>query len=231
MIKTRANFKYFNPYKTAEEAIEELDNHFGIYDKITKANAELQDPKFAMGVVNKNETFEEFYTRFTSTIAPLKLSEAVRIINLTRLLTTRLRYRLTGMVYKNFRDIVEFVRKLDMDLRLVDNTTTRNDKKDNKKGQSSGGGGGSNQDSRPPNSRNNSKTTSRRGYTYPQQLMDRLRKEERCFKCLKPGHRSGDNDAPCKNADPLNKEQVEVMLKTAGIEFSEDESPEPEPKN
>lgn len=124
-----------------------------------------------MGAVNKDETFEEFYTRFTATIAPLEHSEAVKINNLTRLLTTRLRYRLTGIAYKNFRDIVEFVRKLDMDLRLVDNTTTRNDNKKDKfgkKGQINGGGNGggngsSNRDGRPFYSRNNS---TRRGYTY-----------------------------------------------------------------
>lgn len=41
MIKTRADFKYSHLYDTADKAIQELDNHFGTYDKIIKSNAEL----------------------------------------------------------------------------------------------------------------------------------------------------------------------------------------------
>ena len=41
MIKTRANIRNENPYQIAEEYIEDLDNHFGTYDKISKANVKL----------------------------------------------------------------------------------------------------------------------------------------------------------------------------------------------
>ena len=82
MIKTRAKPKSDNPYLYADEVISDLDNHFGTYDRVAEANAKLQDPKFGMGVRDKNETFEEFYTRFDSTITPLDYGEAVKMSTL-----------------------------------------------------------------------------------------------------------------------------------------------------
>ena len=231
VIKTRANMRSENPYQTAEEVIDDLENHFGTYDKIGQANAKIQDPKFAMGVKNKSETFEEFYTRFTSAVAPLNLSEAMKITYLTQYITTRLQYRLTGLKYKSFRDLVEFLRSLDMDLRIVDSKTRKEEapKKGANQNRPSSSG-----NPRPSSSRNNTGSKVPRGYTYPKETADRLFKEGRCFKCLKKGHRSSDADAPCKGADPLTKEQVEVVLKGMGVsveDVPETDTPELESKN
>ena len=84
-----------------------------------------------MRVIKKNEIFEKFYTRFIFIITSLKYIDAVKIINLTRLLTIRLRYRLIRYIYKSFRELIEFLRKLNINLYLIDNTTTSARKKNN----------------------------------------------------------------------------------------------------
>ena len=48
--------------------------------------------------------------------------------------------------------------------------------------------------------------------------MNRIRKKRRCFKCLQIDHRFEKDNALYKNAPPLNKEQVKVILKIADIE-------------
>ncbi len=211
VIKTRANFRYPNPYQTAEEMITELDNMFGTYDKISESNAQLNDPKFGMGVVDKKESFETFYARFSAAIAPLEFTDVIKISNLTGRISTRLKNKLAGQTFTAYRDLVAYLRKLDLDLKHIDNTMAGNKEAakptmrpgTNRGASSTGKGGG---DNRP------------RGYKYPKPLVDRIRKEGRCFKCLKPGHRSGEDNAPCKDDPPLNKEQVEVILKVAGVE-------------
>ena len=101
-----------------------------------------------------------------------------------------------------------------MDLRIVD-SKTKTESNSGKKNRS-----GNNQNQRSSTSRNDSNNagSGSRRYNYLQEVKDRIRKEGRCWKCLKPGHRSGDENAPCKGASPLTKEQVEVVLKSMGVE-------------
>ncbi|KAF6238241.1 hypothetical protein HO173_003521 [Letharia columbiana] len=203
--------------------IDELDNMFGTYDKIAKSNAEIFDPKFGMGVTDKKESFEDFYARFSAAIAPLGFTDVHKISNLKRLISTRLRYRISGQPFGTFRELVIFLRALDMDLRAVDNASGPKSKEEtNKTGNGRGNSTPSNnQRNTSSTGRNNGTTTENshtRGYKYPKPLVDRIRKEGRFFKCLKTGHRSSDDSAPCKNADPLTKEQVDVVLKAVGVE-------------
>ena len=48
---------------------------FGEFDKIAKSNAFLYDPKFDIAITNPKETFDEFFARFTSVIAPLDFTD------------------------------------------------------------------------------------------------------------------------------------------------------------
>ena len=91
VIKSRADDDSEEPYQTADEMVEELDSMFGTYDKVAKSNAEIFDPKFGMGITKKDESFEEFYARFSAAIAPLGFTDVHKISNLKRLITTRLK--------------------------------------------------------------------------------------------------------------------------------------------
>ena len=75
IIKTRAKFDNPNYYIIAMEAITNLDNIFSEYDREGRIDAELYNPKFAIGVKDNKETFKAFLTRYIATIAPLSLLE------------------------------------------------------------------------------------------------------------------------------------------------------------
>ncbi|KAF6217514.1 hypothetical protein HO133_006852 [Letharia lupina] len=70
---------------TTKEMISELHGMFGDYDKLAKNDALLHDPAFTM---KKKEAFNEFYARFSATIAPLDYSESHKIAALRRPIPT-----------------------------------------------------------------------------------------------------------------------------------------------
>ena len=77
-------------YTLAEEILEDLDNIFGDYDKISKADAELDNPKFAIGSKDSKEIFDVFHTRFITAIAPLAILEREKSSRLRKLVILRL---------------------------------------------------------------------------------------------------------------------------------------------
>ena len=75
IVKARAVKTAVNPYLTAEEPISDLNQMFGEVDREARAEAELQNPKFAIGVSDPKETFPAFFVQFTLVIAPLSLTD------------------------------------------------------------------------------------------------------------------------------------------------------------
>ena len=122
VLKARADPLSEDLYVTAKEMIVELYEMFGDYDKLGKYNAMLHDPLFDMGVSKKNgnETFDEFYARFSAIIAPLRYSETHKSSVLRRLITYKLRMRVADISSSSFRLFVEYLRKVDQDLRQLE---------------------------------------------------------------------------------------------------------------
>ena len=117
VIKARVDPMSEDPYVTAKEMIAELHSMFGEYDQVSKCDAELHSPDFAMGV-KKDESFDEFYARFSATIAPLGCSETSKISTLQRLITRKLRLRvLDGVKQTSYRQLVERLRRIDQNMR------------------------------------------------------------------------------------------------------------------
>ena len=87
--------------------MQDLHNIFGEYNEFIKVDAMLYNLKFRMGIYKRDETFDEFYARFIITISPLGLSDAYKILNLKRIVSTRIRYKLVdGITYNTFSDFV-----------------------------------------------------------------------------------------------------------------------------
>lgn len=127
VIKTKANPASVKADLNASEMIQDLDNMFGKFDKVAKADALLHDPKFSMAVLNLNETLNEFLARFTSAVAPLVFTDRHKISNLRRTLSERQRFKMAdGTTYTSFGQYVSRCRQCDLDLRHADGFSTRN---------------------------------------------------------------------------------------------------------
>ena len=114
VLKARVDPLSEDLYNTTKEMILELYSMFGDYDKLVKNDALHYDPAFA---IKKKEAFDEFYTRFSATITLLGYSESHKIATLRRLITLKLRSRIVGISSSSFRSVVEYLRKIDQDLR------------------------------------------------------------------------------------------------------------------
>ena len=90
ILKVRVDLLSEDPYISVKEMILELYSIFSNYDKLVKYNAMLYDPVFSMGVKKKKELFDNFYIRFSATIAPIGFSNSYKIAILRRLITIKL---------------------------------------------------------------------------------------------------------------------------------------------
>ena len=87
---------------------------YGEFDAVGKAIARLHSPDFNM---EKKETFDGFLPKFAVTIAPLQLSEQLKILHLTRTVTPRLRLQTTnGFKRTSFWTYAQQLRQCDFDL-------------------------------------------------------------------------------------------------------------------
>ncbi len=121
IIKGRADLDTPNYYTISDKMILDLEQNFGDFDREGKAEAELQNPKFAMGAKDPKETFDTFYARFTAVIAPLGISERKKTGYLRRLITHRLKYRILDYPSSiSYRELVARLRQVDLNIRLAE---------------------------------------------------------------------------------------------------------------
>ena len=166
---------------------------FNDFDKEGKVDAELQNPKFIMRVKDVKETFDAFYIRFIIIIAPLDIFKREKIDYLKRLIANRLKYRILDYSSStSYRELIIRLRQIDLNIRFVDeqspkdtrgvktkktkktketesfNTKTRRDK-NNEKRENYFNGIITNRDKR---------------YQHLQHIANKLKKKNKCFKCL-----------------------------------------------
>lgn len=69
-------------YIFSSQLIQNLKNIFDKFNKVAKLDNFLYDFKFRMTINNFKKTFNEFFTRFTSTIIALNFTNCHKIFNL-----------------------------------------------------------------------------------------------------------------------------------------------------
>lgn len=228
IIKGRADLNVAGHYDTADEMIFDLEQNFGDFDKEGKAEAELQNPKFAMGAKDPKETFDAFHSRFTAVIAPLNMSEREKTGHLRRLIAHRLKFRILDFPSStSYRELVARLRQVDLNTRLAEDQSPRGGRGGASGSSSSRGGRGGNTSTQENNTNTTQSTSRGRGgrYRHPQHVADRLRKEGRCFKCLQPGHLPNEADAPCRDKPWPTEKTVTAMLAETGLEIKAAEPP------
>ena len=211
VIKDRASLNAVKPYSTIEEMLKDLDNLYVVHDKVARADVKLHSAEFAQG---QSESFEKFFSRFTTTISVLNYTDEQKISALKRTMKRRLRVRMAGMQYTVYSDYVEKARQCDLDLQDIDSTTPKQGR-GGKAQAPSKGTRGQNTATASAESAGVSKPTN--SFRAPN-VRARLAKEGRCYKCLQPGHRLNDENAPCKDTPAVTNAQAEIYLKSIGIE-------------
>ena len=230
-VKHRAAADSEDPYQTLEELILDLEQAFGKKNKMSKAIDELFSPEFRMGSNKKDETFDEFLVRFNNLAAPVKLQTEVKIKYLRDKLTERMRFRMPHLkTCTNWSDFVEGCRGVyddNADLnnyrsvrptrgdatRMSSNRISRPKRKHRSRSRSNEGS--PNRGDRPRRPTGRAEPMNR----FPEHIAKRLRREGRCFKCLKVGHLATDPKAPCKHEKGATREEALVEFAAIGVEW------------
>lgn len=224
-IKARANMANQDHYTRAEDVIQDLENMFGEFDKESKAEAELQNPKFHMGAKDPKETFDQFHARFTATVAPLNMSEREKVSHLKRTISQRLKNKILDYpLSSSHRELISRLRQVDMNMRLNDDQiqALRGGRGNSNTSSTRGTRGGNTTSNNSTRGSSSGRGSSRGGTRYnsglSSHITDRLKKEGRCFRCLGRGHLPYQDDAPCKDEAQLTEKQVTARLAEVGLE-------------
>jgi hypothetical protein len=119
VIQIQVDYDGDNPYRTYVEIIVDLENFFNDFDKIVTYNVIIHDPNFKIGYF-KNETFDEYYTRFIIKIGPLTyILDAQKIFLIKRNLNKRLIFKILDDISKTFHKFVLIIRRVNMALTIT----------------------------------------------------------------------------------------------------------------
>lgn len=221
-IKHRAILNASDPYLTLQELIQDLENAFGDTDERTNAINELFAPSFPMRVSKRSESFDEFLARFNSQIAGLNFDDEFKIAQLRRTITDRLNYGMKHLTRcKNYRLFCDEARGVyDLDKRMEDK------RKGTARSETSRAYTTENGPTRVGRGPVRAKLPSAPIGKLPAHVQAKLIATGGCFKCLKPGHRKSDVDAPCKNDPLLSREQAIARLAGIGAEWDGEDAAE-----
>ena len=121
---------------------------------------------------------------------------------MTRTIIRRLRYQTMGQRPTILKDVKQ-LRQCDIDLRHADQQHDYSHDHDHKheNGYSTDQSGLS----KASKTSRTSKGSRSRGYyrtnQHSEETLERLRQENKCFRCQKPGHMASNEDAPCRGKD------------------------------
>ena len=207
-VVERADPNGDNPYLLIEEVWDDLDNAFGDSDKIATAEMKLASHEFPM---KPSETFDHFLTRFTSTVNKIPyLSTEAKIRVLRDNITKRLQVRITGTRTSNLKDIINEIRRHDIELRRINERRDAFDPKESRKRKDT-----DTKDNDTPDKRQRTEPNIYRGQENKRrtkELKDKLQETKACWRCGKVGHRSKDANAPCINSPALTNDELKATL-------------------
>ena len=101
---------------------------FEIYDKIIKLDTKLYNLSFIIYNRDKKKTFEIFYTRFNIIIASLNYLDILKIFNLKRLISIRLRYRISSKSFIIFAELIIYLCYVVANLKVIDKVNFKENK-------------------------------------------------------------------------------------------------------
>ncbi len=98
-----------NLYLIINKIVGKFNTIFKEFNKIVKANNKIYNPSIIITIKDKKETFKVFYTYFLFIIAPLRLNNIYKTYNLKRLIFSRLRYYILGIIFPTFYIYIDYL--------------------------------------------------------------------------------------------------------------------------
>jgi len=204
VVQNRASHMSEDPYPTLEDMFEDLDQAFGNINEEEINEETLHSTNFQMGVAKKNETLDEFITRFRKTIRPLTKSMTQKQLAAAfrRNLIKRLQDRLAdGTTYNTLAEIITKVKKINVQLIATYGEEKEEGKKSNRQ-----------QDNKGEKKSREKPVYDSRNPRRPSELFRKLINEGICIKCGEKGHKNRDDQAPCKDKKPLSNEEIKAKV-------------------
>ena len=93
-----------------------------------KSDAKFYNLNFVMRGKDKKKIFEIFYTRFSAAIAFLNYLNILKIFNLKRLISTRLRYRISNKNFITFAKLIARLRHIAANLKVINKVNFKKSK-------------------------------------------------------------------------------------------------------
>jgi len=197
-----------NPYHTEEEVWQDLDNAFGDADKVATAEIKLLSADFPM---KTSESFDQFLTRFTSVINKIPyLTEPAKMRHLRDNVTKALQIKITGVRTDTVKALVKEIRCHDVEMRRIRernperSSNQDGDSRGNKRKQASGS------DNAEPEKR--ARTSYKGRVPRSAEMKEKLTKMDACWRCGKTGHKSYEQDAPCKGKPAVSNDELKLSM-------------------
>ena len=226
IIKHRVKLHNANSYHFFKKMLNDFEKTFETKNEISFKIIEFFNFKFFM---NKNEIFEQFFARFIALTISLKLFDVIKIDQMKMKIIERMRYKMNLkhiIVWKEFvqkcRNIWQNIQDLNVYKIAKSNTTSKffktiiNIRKRRR-------------------SKNRTTIVFKKRidfrifkkhvynfYRFSNHVVNKIKIEKRCFKCLKKRHKFTNKNAFCKNQKSVNKNNAIIVLTKINIEWDDE---------
>jgi hypothetical protein len=187
VVKLRALRRSENPYRTAEQLINDLELNFGMSNEDRKAAA-LQKLTSGDCKQKQNEGASEWLARYNLTATEAQLDQATRRFYALQNLNSSYKTSATqnARTGESWFEFCARLRQLEKDIAAAygNGNSNGNNNKDKKRDGKSDKGGKSSRDN---------------NYHRPKEQFKIIMEKKLCARCLKPGHIPSSPDAPCRD--------------------------------
>ena len=227
-IKHRAKLHNTDSYHFFQEMLDDFEETFETKNEISSKITKFFNFKFFM---NKNEIFEQFLARFTALIASLRLFDVIKIDRMKMKIIERMRYKMNLehiTMWKNFvqecRNTWQNIQDMNVYKTARSNISSNISKTiiNNRERRRS-----RNRVTTASKERTDSRISKKHthnSYRFFNHVVNKIRAEKRCFKCLKKRHRFIDKNVSCKNQKFVDKDDAIVALTKIEIEWNDEET-------
>ena len=228
IVASRADPMSLNPYSDIQEMLQDMDISFGSVNSAMETRIKLKDPSSKQ---RPGEAFASFTARINAIMASTKWSEPDKCISLQELMLPRVRRAVWGVTdtsnYRLYCNACNLIVQ-NMSHQDLDNNSAKTDRRDSKSRFTYRRSDDSADNRTPIRKKPSGKTKWEKNkwdisrFNKHPAAKKKLIEKGYCSKCLLPGHRPTDPEAPCKDKPAMELEEAVSKLAVIGIKWAPD---------